>query len=239
MIVSYNRTLLIEGARSLGIELTQEAISSFDIYADLLVDYNQKVNLTAITDPDGIAVKHFLDSIAPLPLLDLEKGVSIVDVGTGAGFPSVPMKIVRPDLKITLMDSLQKRLVFLALLSGRLGQQNVTAHNRAEQAGIETAHREHYDIAIARAVADMRALVEYCLPLVKVGGRFIALKGGDCDKELEAAANAISLLGGGKPEVKRFSLPGDLSRSVVIIKKISQTPPKYPRQHTNFSEKPL
>jgi 16S rRNA (guanine(527)-N(7))-methyltransferase RsmG len=234
-----NHELLVEGAGRLGLTLTEEQLRQFDLYAKRLLDYNEKVNLTAITDPDGIAVKHFTDSIAPLAFVGIQPGAALVDVGTGAGFPAVPMKIIRPDLRLTLMDSQQKRLAFLQSLGGALGQEYALVHMRAEQAGAQSAYRERYDMAVARAVAQLRVLAEYCLPLVRTGGQCIALKGADCAEELETARKAIELLGGQVEAVHRYRLIGELGRTAVVIRKISQTPSKYPRQRTNLAEKPL
>lgn len=159
-----------------GFELTARQLEQFDQYAQFLVEYNEKVNLTAITDPEGIEVKHFLDSLMLLKAVELPEGASVIDVGTGAGFPSVPAKIVRDDLRLTLLDGLNKRIVFLGELSRRLGQENTALHARAEEAA-RGELREQFDLATARAVADLRVLAEYCLPFVKVGGVFAALKG--------------------------------------------------------------
>ena len=152
-----------------GFELTARQLEQFDQYAQFLVEYNEKVNLTAITDPEGIEVKHFLDSLMLLKAVELPEGASVIDVGTGAGFPSVPAKIVRDDLRLTLLDGLNKRIVFLGELSRRLGQENTALHARAEEAA-RGELREQFDLATARAVADLRVLAEYCLPFVKVGG---------------------------------------------------------------------
>lgn len=163
-------------------------LGAFAAYGDFLLEYNEKVNLTAITDPAQIAVKHFADSVIPLSLIGLPQGCSLIDVGTGAGFPGVPLKIMRPDLSLTLLDSLQKRLTFLEQLSGRLGQENAFVHARAEAAGAMPALRGRFDVAASRAVARLSVLCEYCLPLVKVGGFMLALKGPDCRGELGGGA---------------------------------------------------
>lgn len=221
-----------------GFELTARQLEQFDQYAQFLVEYNEKVNLTAITDPEGIEVKHFLDSLMLLKAVELPEGASVIDVGTGAGFPSVPAKIVRDDLRLTLLDGLNKRIVFLGELSRRLGQENTALHARAEEAA-RGELREQFDLATARAVADLRVLAEYCLPFVKVGGVFAALKGPDGPTEVEAAKKAISLLGGKVEAVKSFTLPGQQARTVAVIRKVQPTPAKYPRHGGKISKQPL
>lgn len=221
-----------------GFALTEQQLEQFDQYAEFLVEYNEKVNLTAITDPEGIEIKHFLDSLLLLKAVKLGEGASVIDVGTGAGFPSVPAKIVREDLQLTLLDGLNKRIVFLEELSRRLGQQNTALHGRAEEAA-RGELREQFDLATARAVADLRVLAEYCLPFVKVGGVFAALKGPDGPAEVEAAKKAISMLGGKVETVKSFTLPGQQARTVAVIRKVQPTPAKYPRHGGKISKQPL
>ena len=234
------KTQLIKDTVSpFGIEITAEQGEKFNTYGKFLVEYNEKVNLTAITDPDEIAVKHFADCAIPLSLTEIKQGASIIDVGTGAGFPGVPLKIMRDDLKLTLLDSLNKRLIFLQQLSEKLGQQNELVHARAEMAGIDSKLREKYDYATSRAVAQLAVLCEYCLPLVKEGGTFLALKGADAQAEADAAAKAIKLLGGSLQQVKNYTLPDGDKRALLVIKKISQTPPKYPRPSAQISKAPL
>ncbi len=224
---------------SFGISPDDGQLGAFAAYGDFLLDYNEKVNLTAITDPAQIAVKHFADSVIPLSLIGLPQGCSLIDVGTGAGFPGVPMKIMRPDLSLTLLDSLQKRLTFLEQLSDRLGQENAFVHARAEAAGAMPALRGRFDVAASRAVARLSVLCEYCLPLVKVGGFMLALKGPDCRGELEEARNAIRILGGGEPKLVEYSLGEAGGRSLVVIPKLIPTAKKFPRQRVKISEKPL
>ena len=207
-----------------------------NIYADFLVEYNKNVNLTAITAPREILVKHFIDSVAPLNFLNIPNGASIIDVGTGAGFPSVPMKIFRPDLKLTLLDSLDKRITFLKLLCDKLEIDAEFIHGRAENISKTTEYREKFDFACARAVANLSTLSEYCLPFVKVGGSFISLKGPN--ENIETASSAIELLGGELSEVNDYEIDGE-GRCLVIIKKVSQTPPKYPRNSAQIKKKPL
>jgi len=211
----------------------------FDIYSSFLREYNEKVNLTAITDPKEIEEKHFLDSILPLDYIDIPKGSSLIDVGTGAGFPGLPIKIAREDIKLTLLDSLDKRLTFLKELSNKLDLENEFVHTRAEIGGIDLKLREKFDFVTSRAVATLPVLCEYCLPYVKLGGTFFALKGPNMEEELEKSKNAINILGGTLEKVINYNLPSGDKRTLVVIKKIANTPKKYPRQRIKLNEKPL
>lgn len=234
------KSALIKECRQLGIELTEEQATQFDDYAEELMVWSEKMNLTAIKKPEEIVTKHFVDSLTVLQVLPVnKKGLRVIDVGTGAGFPSVPMKILNQDLKVTLLDSLQKRLTFLEALSKRLGQENEFVHARAEEGGQNAAYREKFDIATARAVAHLRELAEYCLPYVKVGGIFVALKSGDIGGEQEEAKKAIQQMGGKIAEVRQLTLPDGSGRSLVVIKKISQTPTKYPRSNAKITKNPI
>lgn len=234
-----DRKMLAEYAGAMGIALGDPELELFDRYAALLVEWNEKMNLTAITEPAEIVVKHFADSLTLLTAVRPPEGAKLIDVGTGAGFPSVPVKIVRPDLRVTLLDSLNKRLTFLGELSSALGLENTRVHARAEEAGRQPAHREQYALATARAVAHLRELSEYCLPFVEVGGMFAALKGGDVDAELEESRRAVQLLGGKIEQIKRLELPDGSRRSIICIQKISQTSTKYPRPHAKMAKNPL
>ena len=226
-----------------GITVTAEQYGAFERYAGLLCEWNGKMNLTAITDPGGIAVKHFFDSVYPFTLLPPGEGASLIDVGTGAGFPSIPMGIMRPDLRLTLLDSLNKRLSFLGEVCGQLGLEARLIHGRAEEQGRSVKGgnplRESFDIATARAVANLRELSEYCLPFVKAGGRFYALKGKDGEAELKEAGNAIKTLGGEVELCKPYALPGGDSRVLIVIRKSKPTPDKYPRNAGQMKKKPL
>lgn len=222
-----------------GILLDGQMLSQFEEYARFLYAYNEKVNLTAITEPEEIARKHFLDSLLLLAALPVPKGARVADVGSGAGFPGVPLKIARPDLSLTLIDSLNKRITFLQELSGRLRLPCEALHLRAEEAGRQKGLRGQFDLAAARAVASLPVLCEYCLPLLKMGGVFAALKSRGVEEELQAAGRAISLLGGELMPLRRFSLPGGEERAFVLIKKISQTPTQYPRPSAKMAKNPL
>lgn len=201
----------------------------FSVYCGMLQDWNRRMNLTAITDDEGIAVKHFLDSVLPLTLREIPRGARLIDVGTGAGFPSVPMKLVRGDLELTLLDSLRKRLGFLEALCGELGIDARLVHARAEDAGRSSEHRERYDVATSRAVAGMGLLAEYCLPLLRVGGALLALKGSGGREEAREGEAAIRLCGGQLRAVTEYALPGGDRRTLVVVEKVAETPKKYPR----------
>ena len=202
----------------------------FSVYCGMLQDWNRRMNLTAITDDRGVAEKHFLDSLLPLTLWELPRGAALIDVGTGAGFPGVPMKLLRPDLRLTLLDSLQKRLNFLSALCGELGVQAELVHARAEDAGRDPGRRERYDIATSRAVAGMGVLAEYCLPLLRVGGVLLAMKGSGGREEAQEGEEAIALCGGRLREVKEYTLPGGDRRTLLVVEKERPTPKKYPRR---------
>lgn len=222
-----------------GIKYDELVISRLEKYADMLVEWNEKINLTAITDPEGIIIKHFLDSAMMLKYVDIPENASVIDVGTGAGFPGVVLKIFRPDIKLTLLDGLNKRLVFLNEVLSALELDARTVHMRAEEAGKAAAYREKYDLVTARAVARLNTLSEYCLPLCRVGGIFCSMKGPSAKEELVEAKRALTILGGDKGEIKKETLTGEEERAFVITKKISQTPPKYPRISAKISKQPL
>lgn len=222
---------------ALGIALTGPMLDALDQYAEILVEYNQKVNLTAITDPEGIEDKHFADSLllANLP----ETAGKLVDVGTGAGFPGVVAKIFKPELQLTLMEPTGKRVEFLKYVCAQLGLSGVEfAKERAEEAA-RKVWREQFDVATARGVAALPMLSEYCLPLVKVGGVFLAMKGPGATEELAESGAALKKLGGKGSGVAEFHLPGGDVRNIIRIKKISQTPPVYPRNGGKIAKSPL
>lgn len=234
----FDREFLAENAEKMGFELDETQIDLFDTYYNELVDYNQKVNLTAITDPHGVAVTHFVDSMTLL-LGGIKEGARIADIGAGAGFPSVPAKILRPDLDITLIDSLNKRITFLNYLSEQLGVEINAIHARAEEAGRQKGLREKFDVVCARGVAKIYLLCEYCLPLLKVGGKLICMKGPEPEEEIKEAKKALIELGSKVVETKKFTLPDSSGRSLVIIEKTSPTNNKYPRQSAKISKSPL
>ncbi len=224
-------------AKENGIILDDTALDRFDTYAELLVEWNGKMNLTAITEPEEIEVKHFLDCLMLPKFFNLDNIQTVIDVGAGAGFPSVPLLIYKPDLCLTMMDAINKRLTFLDTAVHALGLEAQLIHERAEAAGQDENYREKFDLATARAVAPMNVLAEYCLPFVKVGGYFVALKGSNDDTE--EAKNAIATLGGEIVDNISYKLNGTEPRSIVVIKKISQTPTQFPRKSKKISTKPL
>lgn len=219
------------------LNLTKEQYDKLSIYGEFLVEYNKNVNLTAIVEPEEIWKKHFLDSIYPLSLYEILENASIIDVGTGAGFPGVPMAIYKDDIALTMLDSLKKRLVFLEMLAKKTGLENwQCVHGRAEEAGHDKNFREAFDVATARAVAALPVLCEYCMPFVKVGGVFLALKGPGEDGT--SAANAIEILGGKLEAEYKYNIYGE-ERRLIVIRKISQTPTNYPRKSKKIQQKPL
>lgn len=220
-------------------KLTDKMQQQFEDYMKLLLEWNEKINLTAITEEDDIILKHFIDSLTILKYV--EKGKSVVDVGTGAGFPGIPLKIAREDVNVTLVDSLNKRLLFLEEVISKLQLKEVkTLHFRAEEFGQNKKYRESFDIATSRAVANLSTLVEYLLPLVKVGGICICMKGSEVEEELEESKKAIQILGGEIEKVEEFTLPeSDIKRNIIIIRKKSSTPYKYPRKPGTPAKEPI
>ena len=223
-----------------GAVLDKEKTERLNLYGSLLLEWNEKMNLTAITAPEDVLYKHFYDCILFLKHIKVQDGASLIDVGTGAGFPGMVLKIVRPDIKVTLLDSLKKRLTFLDCVINELCLDGIeTVHMRAEDAGRNKEAREKYDIACARAVASLPVLMEYCVPLVKKGGIFAAMKGPSAYEEVKLSSGAARLLGISEPNIICETLPGNEQRTFVISKKISQTPTKYPRKPSDISKQPL
>lgn len=220
-----------------GIFLDEVMLERFDIYARLLVEWNEKMNLTAITEPREIELKHFLDSLMLIKYYDLQNVSKAIDVGAGAGFPSMPILIYKPEIEFTLLDSLNKRLTFLSVVNSELGLDAKLVHSRAEVSGQEENYREKFDLATARAVAPMNVLSEYCIPFVKEGGAFVALKGSNDD--VSEASNAIEVLGGRLESNISYELGGTEARTIAVVRKISQTPTQYPRKSKKISTKPL
>lgn len=223
-----------------GIELSEEQQRQFQTYYQMLVEWNKKINLTSITEEHEVYLKHFYDSIAPSFYTDLTKELTICDIGAGAGFPSIPLKIIYPNLKVTIVDSLNKRIKFLNQLVEALDLENVNfVHDRAETFG-KGVYRESYDIVTARAVARLSVLSELCLPLVKKGGQFIALKSSKGEEELEEARFGLGILGGKVRETISYELPEEAGeRQMILIDKRSQTPKKYPRKPGTPNKSPL
>ncbi|MBS4201409.1 16S rRNA (guanine(527)-N(7))-methyltransferase RsmG [Bacillus sp. FJAT-49732] len=224
-----------------GIHLDSHQLSMFERYYELLVEWNEKMNLTAITDKQEVYLKHFFDSVSAAFFIDFTKPVKVCDVGAGAGFPSIPIKICFPEINLSIVDSLNKRITFLEHLSSELGLENTHFHHdRAETFAQNPKFREQYDIVTARAVARMSVLSELCLPLVKEGGQFVAMKAANAEEELKAANRAIKQLGGELSTVHSFTLPIEESnRNIIVISKINKTPKKYPRKPGTPNKLPL
>lgn len=222
------------------ITLTENQYEQFQKYFELLVEWNEKMNLTAITDESGVALKHFADSLSLLNFVDIPQNSTLADVGTGAGFPGVVLKIARPDIKLTLIDSLNKRLVFLGEVCAQLGIEAELIHSRAEDGARDEKLRESFDFAVSRAVARMNVLSEYCLPYVKVGGAFCAMKGAQANEEFKESLNAINTLGGKLEKKYFFELPENGGeRAIAVVRKVKNTPQKYPRQSGKIKAKAL
>jgi len=241
MLETAELELLKDGALQLDIELDDAQLERFSLFTSLLLEWNERFNLTRITDPREIVIKHYLDSLTCLTAVKFPLDARVVDVGTGAGFPGIPMEIARPDLNMGLLDSTRKRLAFLEAAAQELQLGGVSLLlGRAEDAGQDVERREFYDAAVARAVARMNVLVEYCLPLVRVGGFALLQKGPDVDEELKEAGPAITLLGGELESVVNLSLPhSDAKRNLVIIRKMLPTPSFYPRRPAIVQREPL
>lgn len=234
-----SKDLLKTEAAKFGVELDEIALDRFDKYAKLLVEWNEKINLTAITDPEGIVMKHFVDSLSLFSAIDIPEGAKSIDVGTGAGFPGLAMLIARPDLKITLLDSTNKKLNVIRDILEKLELQCEVLHMRAEEAGQNKEYREQYDFATARAVSNLRDLSEYCLPFVKKGGTFISMKSAKAEEEIAEGKGAIKTLGGSIKEKKTFIIDDAGERTIILIEKVSSTPAKYPRPSAKIAKNPL
>lgn len=237
--MEYNLEKFQSGLEKLNINLTDEQIQQFITYYEMLIEKNKVMNLTAITEYDEVIEKHFLDSISLCQVYDLSKPVKILDMGTGAGFPGVPLKIAFPEIEVTLADSLNKRIKFLDEVIEELGLQKVTTvHARAEELARKKEHRENYDVVVSRAVANLSTLGEYCIPFVKEGGCFISYKSGEVEEEVENAKKAIKILGGQIKNIFKFDL-SDQKRSFITIEKIKTTPKTYPRKAGTPAKMPL
>lgn len=233
------KELLMMGVKHYGKDISEQITSQFEIYMNLLKEWNQKINLTAIEEDREIIIKHFIDSLSILPYIPAQK-MRLIDVGTGAGFPGIPLKIANPDIDVTLLDSLEKRIKFLNEIITATNISGIKAvHGRAEDMGVNPVYREKFDIAVARAVASLPILVEYCLPFVKINGLFIAMKGNNTE-EFENSTKALDILGGKIEKIEKMVLPDtNIERNVVIIRKFRQTPTKYPRKAGKPSKDPL
>ena len=240
-MAQYDTTWFEKGLAELEITLNEKQIEQFLTYYELLVEWNTVMNLTAITEYEEVITKHFLDSVASVKVCDYSKPMKILDLGTGAGFPGIPLKIAFPEQEIVLLDSLNKRVKFLNTVIETLGLTGIRAiHGRAEDYAKQKEHREKYDFCVSRAVANLSTLSEYCIPFVKEGGSFISYKSGKIDEELAQAENAVKILGGKVQDVVKFPLMDtDMDRSFVVIKKMKPTAKKYPRKAGLPAKEPL
>lgn len=239
--MSYNVDNFQLGLEKLGIEVTDRMMEQFILFYEFLIEKNKVMNLTGITEWEDVVQKHFLDSLALVRVVDMKRISKVIDVGTGAGFPGIPLKIVFPHLNITLMDSLNKRIKFLQEVTALCRLDGIEAvHSRAEDLARKEEYREQFDICVSRAVANMSSLSEYCLPFVKTGGQFISYKSGAVEEELQNAGNAIKILGGELNQVDKFSLPdSNINRTLVLIDKIKACGKKYPRKAGMATNNPL
>lgn len=235
------REELIAHAKEIGVKVLPAQADQFQTYLDMLLARNEVMNLTAITDPHEAVIKHFVDSLTLLKAVEIKKGAKLIDVGTGAGFPGVPVKIMRPDMELTLLDSLNKRLKFLEEVCTAIGIEATCVHKRAEEAGRDVKLRESFDVATARAVANMNTLAEYCIPLIKMKGLFVAMKGPGLEEEMALAKRAVSTLGCKIVKNVPFTLPDaeHSERNIAVMQKIAYTPKTYPRHGGTITKKPL
>ncbi|MBE6097582.1 MAG: 16S rRNA (guanine(527)-N(7))-methyltransferase RsmG [Schwartzia succinivorans] len=233
--------ILKNAAEEYGISLSETQLRQFDRYQELLVEWNQKMNLTALTEPKDVAIKHMIDSVSVYDEKWFSEGMSVIDVGTGAGFPGLPLKILCPSLKVTLLDSLNKRVKFLETVVSELGLSDIVCvHARAEEAARQKQYREKFDAVVSRAVARLPILAEYDLPFVRVGGFFAAMKGAKYEEEAEEAKKAVKLLGGGEPVLREIKLPGlEDKRGIIYIRKEKKTPSVYPRKAGTPEKNPI
>lgn len=237
--MKYEFDKFLEELKKISVELTETQLQQFCVYYELLIEKNKVMNLTGITEWDEVLEKHFLDSISLIRAIDLRQNISVIDMGTGAGFPGIPLKIAFPNLKITLADSLNKRVLFLQEVIDNLGLTDIKAiHGRAEDLAQDKNYREYYDLAVSRAVANLSTLSEYCLPFVKIGGQFISYKSGEIEQEAKDSKSAVFLMGGKINDIVKFEL-GESGRSFILIDKVNGTPKAYPRKAGTPAKKPL
>lgn len=239
--MEYNLTKFKSGLNKLKIELSEHQMQQFLTYYEMLIEKNKVMNLTAITEFEDVVEKHFLDSLSLIRQINLNQNLKVLDLGTGAGFPGIPLKIAFPELEIVLMDSLNKRINFLNEVIAALKLENITAvHGRAEEMARKSEYREQFDLCVSRAVANLASLSEYCLPFVTLQGNFISYKSGEIEEEVNQSKKAVFLLGGKLKDVKKFRLvETDAERSFVQIEKVKKTPKTYPRKAGTPSKSPL
>lgn len=233
------KEIMISYAEKINIKFTEEQLEKFYQYMNMLLEWNEKINLTAIVEPKEVILKHFIDSLTINKYL--KENATLADVGTGAGFPGIPLKILRPDIKITLVDSLNKRINFLNEVIEKLNLEDIeTVHSRIEDFGKNKSYREKFDYVTARAVANLAVLSEYLIPIAKIGGKCVCMKGSNVEEEIESGKKAINVLGGKIEKVDEFVLPdSDISRNVIILSKIKNTPARFPRKAGMPSKEPL
>ena len=238
-LIMLNKNLFYETIKPFEITVDEDAFSRLDTFAEMLIETNKSFNLTAIKEPDDVTVKHFADCLSIFKYVDISENAKVIDVGTGAGFPGLVLKLYRPDIQMTFLDSTKKRLGFIENVLNECGIKGDILHMRAEEAAQLSKYREKYDFATARAVAALPVLSEYCLPFVKVGGSFVSMKSAESNEEISEAKKAINILGGKIEEDILFDLVENMPRRIIRIKKNSQTPTKYPRPSAQISKKPL
>ncbi len=238
-MTDFNIEKIIPECEKFGVVLDEQAVERLNIFGSLLLSWNEKINLTAITDPTEVLYKHFFDSLLFFKNVDVPKGASIIDVGTGAGFPGIVLKITREDINLTLLDGLDKRLKFLDAVLKETGLSANLVHGRAEEIARKPEYRESFDFATARAVANLPVLCEFCIPFIKNGGMFVALKGENGKAEAEAAQNAYKILGCLAPEIYDETLTGNEKRTIIVAEKIKDIAPKYPRNYGKIKKSPL
>lgn len=234
-----NRSLLTQTLAPFGVEVGEAAFTRLDAYAERLVETNKQFNLTAITEPNEVTLKHFADCLVLFGLAEFPENAKIIDVGTGAGFPGLVLKLFRPDLQVTFLDSTKKKLGFIETVLSASGIDGETVHMRAEEAGNSAKYREQFDFATARAVSNLQNLSEYCLPFVRKDGLFLSMKSAETDAEIQAAQGALRLLGGKIERDEQFCLTENMPRRLLFVRKISQTPSKYPRPSAKIAKNPL
>ena len=237
--MNFNAPLLVENLSILDIKVGDADIKKLDSFAYMLTEKNKQMNLTAILDEDSVATKHFADSLSVLTVAQIKKGTRVLDVGTGGGFPGIPLLIAKPSMDLTLIDSTAKKLDFVSESIESLGLKANIIHTRAEDLAQDENHRERYDYVVSRAVASLNFLCEYCLPFVKLEGKFIAMKGSKAQEEIDISKQAISILGGKLTEIKTIAFSDRIERNLLVIEKIRPTPKKYPRVSAQISKKPL
>lgn len=234
-----NKELFYNTVSDFKIKIDEDTFNRLDTYAEMLIETNKSFNLTAIKEPDDVTIKHFADCLAVFNYADIKENAEIIDVGTGAGFPGLVIALARPDVRVTFLDSTKKKLGFINSVLERTETEGTVLHMRAEEAGQDAKYREQFDFVTARAVASLPVLSEYCLPFVKKGGMFISMKSAGVQEEIRQGKNPIKLLGGEIQKDVVFNLTEETERRIILVKKVSQTPTKYPRNSSQISKKPL